>query len=122
MRGRAAWPILAWALWAYLLVLAASHSDDHYGRSLAPTIALYILCALGSIGLVSWGLIEKRSERVNLGVAGFAISVLFFYFDNFMGKMDRSLSLVILGALCVAGGYGLEMMRRKLMVRMEAAE
>lgn len=119
IRGRSAWPIFAWALWVYLLLLAASHSE--IGQSLAATVALYILCALGSVGLVSWGLIEKRRERVNLGVAGFAISVLFFYFDNFMGKMDRSLSLVILGVLCLAGGYGLEVTRRRLMVRMEAA-
>jgi uncharacterized membrane protein len=126
LRGRAAWPVLGWAVWAYLFILAANYSEianaNGYRRSLLATLALYILCALGSIALVAWGLFEKRRERVNLGVAAFAISVLFFYFDSFMGKMDRSLSLVLLGMICLAGGYALEMTRRKLMFRMKEAQ
>jgi hypothetical protein len=67
-----------------------------------------------------WGLHERRKERVNLGIAGVAISVLFFYFDSFMDKMERSVSLLALGVLCLAGGYALEMTRRKLMARVES--
>ena len=62
---------------------------------------------------------EKRKERLNLGIVGFAISVLFFYFDSFMDKLGRSASLLLLGALCLAGGYALEVTRRRLMARME---
>jgi uncharacterized membrane protein len=83
------------------------------------TLVLYALCAFGSVGLVVWGLNEKRKERLNLGIAAFAISVLFFYFDSFMGKLGRSASLLILGVLCLAGGYVLEVTRRKLMAKME---
>jgi len=85
------------------------------------TLALYALCAIGSVGMVAWGFDEKRKERLNLGIAGFAISVLFFYFDSFMGKLGRSASLFVLGALCLAGGYALEVTRRKLMARMETS-
>ena len=123
LRGRSAWVNAVWALWAYLLLLTAGHSEsvggNQYHRSLGVTLALYALCAIGSVGLVAWGLNEKRKERLNLGIAGFAISVLFFYFDSFMGKLGRSASLLVLGALCLAGGYALEVTRRKLMARME---
>jgi uncharacterized membrane protein len=123
LRGRSAWVNVVWALWACLLVLSAIHSEsagpNGYHRSLGVTLVLYALCAIGSVGLVVWGLNEKRKERLNLGIAGFAISVLFFYFDSFMGKLGRSASLLVLGALCLAGGYALEVTRRKLMARME---
>lgn len=126
LRSRSAWVNVLWALWAYLLLLAASHSNAlrgrEYHRSLGVTLALYALCAIGSVGLVAWGLHEKRKERVNLGVAAFAISVLFFYFDSFMGKLGRSASLLILGVICLAGGYVLEITRRKLMSRMEMSQ
>jgi MFS family permease len=123
LRGSAVWVNFLWAAWAYALILAASYSHrlgrDGYHRNLGATVALYGLCALGSVGLVAWGLNEKRKERVNLGIAGFAISVLFFYFDSFMDKLGRSASLLILGILCLLGGYALEVTRRRLMARME---
>lgn len=123
LRGTAAGINVVWAAWAYGLILSASHSqsfeNNRYDRNLAATLALYALCAVGSVGLVAWGLYEKRRERVNLGIAGFAISVLFFYFDSFMGKLGRSASLLMLGILCLGGGYALEVTRRKLMARLE---
>jgi uncharacterized membrane protein len=126
LRGRAAWVNALWALWTYALVVTASHTPWHdgnrFGRSLIMTLALYALCALGSLGLVAWGLHERRKERLNLGIAAFAISVLFFYFDSFMGKLGRSASLLILGALCLTGGYALEITRRRLVARMEVSQ
>lgn len=126
LRRRAAWINFLWAAWAYALILSAGHSRSFggsgYHRHLGATLALYALCALGSVGLVAWGLYEKRKERLNLGIAGFAISVLFFYFDSFMDKLGRSASLLILGVLCLAGGYVLEVTRRRLMARMEMSQ
>jgi uncharacterized membrane protein len=123
LRGRAAWINLLWAAWAYALLASARHSYSitsvSYHRNLGATLALYALYALGSVGLVAWGLFEKRKERLNLGIAAFAISVLSFYFDTFMDKLGRSASLLILGVLCLAGGYALEITRRRLMARME---
>ena len=125
LRGRAAWINALWAVWVYALIVTASRSRGFEGyvggRDLAMTLALYGLCALGSVWLVAWGLREQRKERLNLGIAAFAISVLFFYFDSFMGKLGRSASLLILGALCLGGGYALEMMRRRLVARMEVS-
>jgi uncharacterized membrane protein len=123
LRGRAAWINFLWAPWAYVMILSAGHSHSFessgYHRHLVATLILYASCALGSVALVAWGHYEKRKERINLGVAGFAISILFFYFDSFMDKLGRSASLLILGVLCLAGGYVLEVSRRRLMARME---
>ena len=127
LRGRAAWIMSVWTVWACALILCASHSSSmkdksEYHRSLGFTLTLYALCAIGAASMVAWGLYDKRKERLNLGIAGFAISVLYFYFDSFMGKLGRSASLLILGVLCLAGGYALEITRRKLMARMETGE
>jgi uncharacterized membrane protein len=124
LRGTAVWGNILFAVWAYALIYAEEHGhfvDDRvYRHSLFWTLTVYLLCALGSAGLIAWGLHEKRRERVNLGIAAFAISVLFFYFDSFMGKLGRSFSLLLLGLICILGGYLLEVTRRRLLARMES--
>lgn len=123
LRRELAWVNAAFTVWAFGLVMSA-FSMRQFGETVhtnAPMVAVfYVLCAAGAVGLVLWGLREKRKERLNVGIAGFAITVLFFYFDNFMGKVGRSASLLFLGVLCLAGGYALEMTRRKLVSRMES--
>ena len=125
LRGREAWINLAWAAWTCAVVLSASRehsfSEGAYHQSFGATLVLYALCAIGSAGLVVWGLREKRKERLNLGIAAFAISVMFFYFDSFMDKLGRSASLLVLGLLCLGGGYVLEMTRRRLTAQLEAS-
>jgi uncharacterized membrane protein len=120
MRRTAAWMNVLSAAWAWALVEAASYVGWPERRHEGPRVVVYGLCAIGAVGLVAWGLKERRKERLNLGVAAFAISVLFFYFDSFMDKLGRSASLLGLGLLCFAGGYGLEVGRRRLVARMEA--
>lgn len=71
--------------------------------------------ALGlSLGLIGWGVMERRSERINLGVAGFALTVLVFYFSSVLDRLGRSASLVGLGLLFLVGGWSLERTRRRL--------
>ena len=96
LRGRSAWMNLLAALWVVVL-----------GNFRAQDAPAYLWCALGSIGLVAWGLTEGRRERVNLGVAGFALTVLSFYFSTVMDKLDRSISLIGLGILFLGGGWAL---------------
>ena len=62
---------------------------------------------------------EARKERINLGVAGFALTVLIFYFSNVMDKLGRSASLIGLGLLFLLGGWLLERTRRQLVARLE---
>ena len=108
-RGRAAWMNLLTIPW--VVVLGALSKD----------LPIYFWCVLGSIGLVAWGLAESRPERVNVGVAGFAVTVLIFYFSNVMDKLGRSMSLIGLGALFLGGGWLLERTRRRLVARMNRA-
>lgn len=102
LRGRAAWMNLVALVW----VLALLQLGAGWGA--------YVLCGLGAIGLILWGLREARSERVDLGVAGFAITLLAFYFSSIMDKLGRSLGLIGLGLLFLAGGWQLERLRRRL--------
>ena len=92
--------------------LAMMHAFDE-------TILRYIWLAIGSMGLAFWGIRERRIERINLGVVGFAITVLSFYFANVMDRIGRSASLVVLGILFLAGGYGLERVRRRLVAQIK---
>jgi uncharacterized membrane protein len=110
LRGRdAVWNSAAIA-WTLALVAINGGKADR--------IPVYIWCALGAVGLVAWGIRESRAERVNLGVAGFAITVLAFYFSNVMDKLGRSFSLIVLGFLFLGGGWVLERTRRRLIARL----
>jgi uncharacterized membrane protein len=82
------------------------------------SLAVYAWCLIGCLGLAFWGLREARTERVNLAFLGFAITVLTFYFSDVMGKIDRALSLVLLGILFLGGGWLLERTRRRIIARM----
>jgi hypothetical protein len=64
--------------------------------------------------MVAWGIYEFRAERINLGMAGFALTIIFFFFSSVMDKLGRSASLMALGVLFVSGGWYGEKLRRKL--------
>jgi uncharacterized membrane protein len=104
LRKRDFWMNAIAAAWVFLLGVIA------YSRN----IGLFAWCALGAVGMIAWGVREGRSERVNMGMAGFALTLLFFYFSEVMDKLGRSASLIGLGLLFLAGGWALERLRRKL--------
>lgn len=110
LRGRGAIWNVGFALW----VLAISPLDT---RDLLQNLAVYGLCAAACIALVVWGIQEQRRERINLGVAGFALTIITFYFSTFMDKLGRSASLMAFGLLFLLGGWKLEQLRRKLVAR-----
>jgi len=55
---------------------------------------------------------------VNYGIVGFAITIGWFYFSNIFDKVGRSLGLIGMGVLFLAGGWALEKTRRRLISRM----
>ena len=57
---------------------------------------------------------ERRAALVNFAAAGFALTVMVFYFETVMTKMGRAASLIGLGALFLVGGYLLERLRRRM--------
>jgi hypothetical protein len=96
---------LAAAIWVVGLNLAVQVELD---------ILLYAWCAAGSAAMVAWGLYEFRAERINLGMAGFALTIVIFFFSSVMDKLGRSASLMALGLLFVGGGWYWEKLRRRL--------
>jgi hypothetical protein len=128
LRRNAAWMNIVAAVWVVVLGTTrlssgagAGASEDllrYAWRELGP----YAMWALGSLGLIAWGLREGRKERINLGIAGFALTVLAFYSATVMDKLGRAASLIGLGVLFVLGGWLLEKTRRRLVVRLERLE
>jgi uncharacterized membrane protein len=110
LRGKAAVWNVGFAVWVFVMGLLNV-------EEISQNLGLFALYALASVALVLWGLQEQRRERINLGVAGFALTVIAFYFSTVMDKLGRSASLVAFGLLFLLGGWKLEQLRRKLVAR-----
>jgi hypothetical protein len=120
LRKNAAWTNAIAAVW--VLVIGTFHARNE-GAGGNPAIFAwnslgpYFWAGIGALGMVAWGLLERRRERINLGVAGFALTVIIFYFSDVMDKLGRSASLIGLGILFLFGGWALERARRQLVAR-----
>ncbi len=112
---------LPWCLRTVTIVDGHSTMTPQTFREQEPTLAAYALVALFAVFLCGWGVRMASKALVNLGIVGFAIAVAWFYFGNIFDKVGRSLGLIGLGVLFLAGGWALEKMRRRLMARMDAA-
>jgi uncharacterized membrane protein len=119
LRGKHVWFNVIAVFWVAALSLTSLRSRmDIMSHNSANDLALYAVCALGAVGLIVWGMKESRKERVNLGIAGCALTILFFYFSTVMDKLGRSASLIGLGLLFLLGGWLLEKTRRRLLTKM----
>lgn len=108
LRRRAAWIMALYLVWVVILGWV-SHDLD------SPLIFMW--CAAGAVATVAWGVWEDRAERINIGIAGFALAVVLFSYSNLMDKLGRAASLITLGVLFMAGGWILERTRRRLVAR-----
>ena len=81
--------------------------------------AVYLICVVAAVSGVGWGSRASRKEGINAGILAFGITVLVFYFSTLMDKLERSASLAGLGVLFLAGGWGLERLRRRLVADLE---
>ncbi|MEO8029906.1 MAG: DUF2157 domain-containing protein [Gemmatimonadota bacterium] len=104
LRRREAWPLLIAALWVRFGTMIPRHSE------LLPMI----WGAVGSLGITAAGVTDRSRTRVNLGVIGFALTVVIFYFSSVMDKLGRSTSLMGFGVLFLVGGWLVERVRRRL--------
>jgi uncharacterized membrane protein len=118
LRGKEIWQVGLCAIWVMSASLLPSDLN-HAG--LAQRLTPFFWTAIGSIGLIAWGLSEERAERINLGIVGFGLTILVFYFSRVMDKLDRSASLIGLGLLFLLLGWFLEKLRRRLVARVGAA-
>ena len=84
-----------------------------------PNLVAHALVAAFAVFIIWWGVRQASRALVNLGIVYFAIAVAWFYFSNIFDKIGRSLGLIGLGILFLAGGWGLEVARRGLLARMD---
>ena len=92
---------------------------NSYSRS-EPTALAHLLVAAFAVFFVWWGVRQISRALVNLGIVWFGIAVVWFYFSDVFDKAGRSLGLIGLGILFLAGGWALEKTRRGLVGRMTA--
>ena len=83
-----------------------------------PNLWAHGLVAAFAVFLIWWGVHLASKVLVNYGIVGFAIAVGWFYFSDVFDKVGRSLGLIGLGVLFLAGGWTLEKTRRRLVARM----
>ena len=86
-----------------------------------PNLWAHALVSGFCIFVIWWGVRQTSRALVNLGIVGFAASVFWFYFSNIFDKVGRSLGLIGLGVLFLAGGWALERMRRRLLASMSVS-
>ena len=111
LRGKDVWLNGLSAVWVIVLAwicMQEKAEDD-------PLV--YLWCLLGAIGMIYWGVREFRKERINIGFASFVITVLGFYFSNFLDKFGRANALISLGLVFLLGGWFLEKTRRRLVAK-----
>jgi uncharacterized membrane protein len=110
LRGREAVWLLAALAWAVVLMQVSPRSD-------AGELAMFALLAVGAVGIVLWGLRDAQRLAINVGVLGFALAVLGFYFSSLYDRFGRALGLIGIGVLFIGGGWLLERARRRLIAR-----
>ncbi|HEY2390939.1 MAG TPA: DUF2157 domain-containing protein [Candidatus Angelobacter sp.] len=108
-------PIFGAAAWVLGLSLA-SHTERPES-----SIALYLWIALGACALCYWGVQANRKLFINYGVVIFAVDLIAFYFSSVLDKLGRSMGLILLGAIFLAGGWILNRLRSDLIARAAAA-
>ena len=76
---------------------------------------------LGACALCYWGVHDNRKLFINYGTVLFAIDLIAFYFSNVLDKLGRSMGLILLGVIFLAGGWVLNRLRGDLIARAAAA-
>jgi uncharacterized membrane protein len=117
LRGRRGGWLLAAIPWAIALYAAAHFGAAHGGA--APALR-YAVAAIGAVGLVAFGVRERRALLVNLGILAFALTVVDFYFSNVFDRLGRAAGLAGLGLTFIAGGWLLARVRRDLIARIRS--
>ena len=114
-RRKWALPIFGAAVWVFVLTLV-SNSDK-----LESNPWVYLWVALGACAFCYWGVEANRKLFINYGTAIFALDLLAFYFSSVLDKLGRSLGLILLGVIFLAGGWVLNRLRTDLIARAAAA-
>jgi uncharacterized membrane protein len=111
IRRKESLPIFISAAWVYTLSILSRVDRPEQ----SPWIYLWV--AFGACGLCYWGVRASRRLFINYGTAIFALDVIFFYFSDVLDKLGRSMGLILMGVLFLAGGWVLNRLRTDLIAR-----
>ena len=115
-------PVLAAIAFVVALPWCTRVWVEHYNTSswtrTEPSLAAHALVAAFCVFLIWWGVTQASRGLVNFGIFAFGATVAWFYFSDLFDKMGRSLGLICLGVLFLAGGWMLEKTRRGLLHHM----
>jgi uncharacterized membrane protein len=114
-RKKQAVPMFGAAAWVFVLTIVSRH------RNLDTDPWIYLWVALGACAFCYWGVQENRKLFINFGTAIFAIDLIAFYFSSVLDKLGRSMGLILLGVIFLAGGWILNRLRTDLIARAAAA-
>jgi uncharacterized membrane protein len=113
-RKRRSLPMFGAALWVFILTLLSRQ------ERIDSSSWIYLWVALGACAFCYWGVQENRRLFINYGTAIFAIDLIAFYFSNVLDKLGRSMGLILLGVIFLAGGWVLNRLRTDLIARAAA--
>lgn len=115
IRKRNSIPIFFSAVWVFFLGILSRQGPPEHNPF------LYLWVAVGACALCWWGVSDNRKLFINFGTAIFALNVIIFYFSDVLDKLGRSMGLILLGAVFLAGGWVLNRLRSDLIARASAA-
>lgn len=114
-RRRDSLGVFAAAVWVFVLGVISRHQNVEKD----PWIYLWV--AVGACAFCYWGVHDNRKLFINYGIAIFALDVIAFYFSQVLDKMGRSMGLILLGVIFLAGGWVLNRLRTDLIARAATA-
>ncbi|HEX2328756.1 MAG TPA: DUF2157 domain-containing protein [Candidatus Angelobacter sp.] len=115
MRRKQALPILLASVWVFALAMISRTENPEHNSG------VYLWIAIGACALCYWGMRENRKLFINFGIVIFALDVITFYFSDVLDKLGRSMGLILLGVIFLAGGWVLNRLRTDLLARAAAA-
>ncbi len=74
------------------------------------------------LGMIASGYRWNRAYLINLAVAIFAVTLFTRYFEFGFGLLGQSVAFIVAGVILLAGGFGMEYLRRRLVRRMRESE
>jgi uncharacterized membrane protein len=109
---------LPWCQRIWTVTYNYGPGGQHSYMRTEPNLAAHLLVSAFAVFVIWWGVKQASQVLVNLGIVGFAIAVGWFYFSKIYDELGRSLGLIGLGILFLAGGWALERTRRRLVAGM----
>jgi uncharacterized membrane protein len=108
---------LPWCYRTWTSAMPIGLNRSPYTES-GPNLLAHALVAAFAVFIIWWGVRMGSRALVNLGVVYFGLAVGWFYFSDIYDQVGRSLGLIGLGVLFLAGGWVLEKTRRRLLEKM----